>query len=97
MGKHVSILALVQPSVYSTSVSLSSVTFPDYFGYLHASQALATSTCPAEFLHDNLAIQMNVIHAGQKPLFLERTKVPQKHQPVAKNPRELPHTRPVFT
>jgi hypothetical protein len=66
MGEHVSILALVQPSVYSTSVSLSSVTFPDYFGYLHASQALANSTCPAEFLHDNLAIQMNVIHAGQK-------------------------------
>jgi hypothetical protein len=37
MGEHVSILALVQSSVYSTSVSLSSVTFPEYFGYLHAS------------------------------------------------------------
>jgi hypothetical protein len=37
MGERANILALVQPSVYSTSVSLSSVTFPDYFGYLHAS------------------------------------------------------------
>ena len=68
----------IQPAVVdSTSVDLTDQTAVDrWFGenrfeqvYLAAAKVggiNANATCPAEFIHDNLAIQTNVIHAAWK-------------------------------